>query len=161
MEKIGQIAWSTEFAVGHKELDSEHLRLVETVNAIYDAAGTASGRKKVDKRLDELSKLAADHFKHENSLLLQISRSPIPSNVERLDFVAAVADAVLDRHIGEHARGLRALDLIIRDMRIAIEKNALNHDLKDWLLEHMTVHDARLKPIFSALKRDQTQNNRL
>lgn len=149
------IAWSPEFEVGHKELDRQHFGLVEAVNAVYRAAKDPSARKEVGRLLDGVLDLTRDHFKHENSVLLQIGRGPIPMNTDRLAFIVAVADAVLDQHVASHARAFRDLASIAGEARKAIEAGAplLAADLKEWFVNHMAVHDARLRPIFAAVRR--------
>jgi hemerythrin len=149
-----EIAWSDRFAVGHKELDSEHACLVETVNAIYRAAADSSQCEKVYLLLDELLTLTTEHFKHENSVMRQIGSRPIPLNVDRLSFIAAVADAQIDTHISGHSHALRDLHSIIGEIRKTVNGGAchLSSDLIEWFVVHMTEHDAQLKPIFAALK---------
>lgn len=148
-----QVGWSQEFAIGHLDLDNEHRRLVDAVNTIYGAT-SAFGPGVLSRLLDELLHLVREHFRHENTLLLQIKHSPIPTNIDQQTFLRAAADADLDQHIANHSLGLRQLSAIIHNIRVAIEqgKFEINSELKEWLIKHMTGDDAHLKPMFAALK---------
>jgi hemerythrin len=152
-----EIVWSEQFEVGHKDLDGEHQRLVMAVNAIYLAAGDPSKCNKVNFLLDELMRITVEHFKHENSILLQIGRRPVALDADRVAFIAAVADAILDQHIASRSNAFHQLSSIIGDIRKAVSGGTrdLDQDLAEWFVNHMSVHDARLKPIFVVLARHQ------
>ena len=152
---VTRIVWCEAFAVGHEGLDSEHRRLVDLINVIYAAGSVLWSRNKVGSLLDDLSNAVRQHFRNENSILLNIGRRPIPSNVGRLSFIQVVVDAELDRHIASHAQTLPKLRSIIGDIRSELDMTEphFNSDLSDWFIEHATVYDAHLRPIFEALKR--------
>lgn len=105
--------------------------------------------------LEGFYNVAKQHFTNENSILLNINRRPMPSNVDRLPFIQAMIDAAFERHLDEHPRSLAKLRTIIANVRKELEalQAHLNSDLRDWFVEHATVYDAPLKPIFAALNR--------
>jgi hemerythrin len=152
---VTQIVWSNAFEVGHEGLDSEHRRLVDLINAIYAAGSVLWSRNKVGSLLDDLSNAVRQHFRNENSILLNIGRRPIPSNVERLSFIKVVVDAALDKHIASHAQTLPQLRSILANIRSELDATEphFNSDLSNWFIEHATVYDAHLRQIFEALKR--------
>jgi hemerythrin len=150
---VFQIIWSDQFELGHKQLDDEHRHLVQLINGIYLAHDGSWSRKAIGPLLDGFYNVAKQHFANENSILLNINRRPIPSNVDRLAFIRAMIDAAFERHLDEHPRLLTKLLSIIADIRKELKepKPHLNSDLRDWFVEHATVYDAPLKPIFAAL----------
>jgi hemerythrin len=152
MESL-QIIWSDAFKVGHDQLDEEHRRFVELINTIYIAATKRWARSEVNPLLDGLLYLADQHFKHENSVLLTISRRPIPGGVDKSAFILATAAARLDKHIASHAKIRPRLTMIVHNVRVALldAKPNMSSELKDWFIDHATTHDAYLKPIFAIL----------
>jgi hemerythrin len=150
-----QIVWSDSFEIGHGQLDQEHRRFVELINTIYIAGMSRWARNDVNSLLDGLLYLADQHFKHENSVLITIGRSPIPSGVNKSAFILATAAAAFDKHIASHAKIRPRLGVIVKNIRSELRdaKPKLSSELKDWFVDHATTHDAYLKPIFELLNR--------
>lgn len=154
MESL-QIIWSDSFKVGHAQLDEEHKRFVELINTIYIAGNSRWACNEMNPLLDGLVFLADQHFKHENAVLIAINKSPIPSGVNKSAFILATAAAALDRHIASHARILPKLGIIVKNIRLELDnaRPNLSAELKDWFVDHATMHDAYLKPIFALLNK--------
>lgn len=150
-----QLEWSEQYAVGHESLDNEHRHLVDLINAIYKAGGSLPNHSELNPLLRNLLDLAGKHFRHENSILLQINSSPIPSGIDRNVLIKAIIEAAFDKHIESHARMLPQLGSIVRGIRKELDSAdpLLSTRLKDWFIEHATTHDAYLRPVFRALNR--------
>jgi hemerythrin len=154
MESL-QIIWSDSFKVGHAQLDEEHKRFVELINTVYIAGSSRWARNEMNPLLDGLVFLADQHFKHENSVLMAINKSPIPSGVNKSAFILATAAAAIDKHIASHAKIRPRLGVIVKNIRSELRdaKPKLSSELKDWFIDHATKYDAYLKPIFELLNK--------
>ena len=152
-----RLIWSNEFEVGQDQLDDEHRLFVDLINTIYAGAGFPWLRAKLGSLLDDLLHLTEQHFRNENTILLTINRSPLPSNVERSSFLQAVIDAAIDNHIGNHAQTLGTLRAIISDIRIELSgaDPHINSDLTDWFIGHAFAYDARLRSLFQMLNQSR------
>ena len=147
------IIWSDDFAVGHKHLDGEHYRLTQSINEIYVAQCAWRPLFKLKQLLQSLERLAEEHSRSENKALNRISRGQIPFDVNRLAFLRAMVDAVIEEHLISNVQSLSRLDQIIHDWESdanSIDLN-LSTSLKAWFIEHATNYDAHLKPVFQEL----------
>ncbi|MDQ0393473.1 methyl-accepting chemotaxis protein [Labrys monachus] len=70
MEKAGSslMTWSDGLSVGVTALDTEHQRLIEMVNQLWDGMQSGAGNAAVGQVLDGLIAYTASHFKHEEEL---------------------------------------------------------------------------------------------
>lgn len=145
-------AWSDAFAVGHQELDADHRRLVASIADIAAAVHERRPREELQPLLKGLKLLAEVHFQRENAVLLEIAGGAVESEEGRVQtqaYLEAVGAAALDAHAEQHAMALEQLAAMIAALDSgATEPAKLCLDLKDWFLEHATVHDAHLKSIF-------------
>lgn len=148
-----RLAWPDEFKVGHEQLDNEHRLFVDLINTIYSGAGFSWLRATLNSLLDDIYHLAEQHFRHENAILSNINRRPIPSIVEQSSFIRDMVKAAVDEHLASHAQELPRLRLIIQNMRGALDAKEpyLGPDLVDWFITHVTQYDQHLRPIFAAL----------
>lgn len=63
------IVWSEEMSVGVKQLDEQHLKLVEIVNELNDAIVAGQGREKLGAIIERLIQYTREHLKYEEDLL--------------------------------------------------------------------------------------------
>ena len=155
------IIWTEALAVGHESLDAEHRRLVQAINGINAAIRVKQTPTQLKPLLYDLKSLAEDHSKHENSALLKINFSPIPSPADRHAFLKAMVDADVAAHVDGHARSLSNLDGIIHDFHSAIDSLqwTLSLRLNKWFGDHVDKHERRLKAVFQALSRQAADDS--
>jgi len=141
------LAWTKEYAIGHTGLDAEHRHLVDAINGVCSAeyAGCAAGELR--QLLEALTILTVEHFKHENTLLRELSCLAVrlqgaPSTIKNIISASAV-----NEHCADHARALIHLESISRAPNSDTESNrgTLGKMLMDWFNKHALEHDADIR----------------
>ena len=143
------IPWSENFAVGHVELDRQHRRLIELINAIDAAAQSEQFPERLAGLLQLLRVATEEHIRQENALLWEIrsgTYAPLQGRVRTLHFLKAIAGSAFDEHMAEHAMLLARFDSIVGG-----PLEALCDGLKVWFVDHAIKHDSYLKVIFQAI----------
>lgn len=119
------LMWRPEFAVGNRELDLQHQRLMEKVNELHRALIAGESALLLDAPLRELVRLAKTHFATEERYM-QAAR--FPGYGEHRQQHEALA-----RHMSQLAADVRA-------GRIAISVR-ISKLLSQWLEDHIRVAD--------------------
>jgi hemerythrin len=131
------LKWQEAFCIGHRQLDAEHRRLLDIINAIHEAeTGGALTRKA--HLLNDLHLTAMEHFRHENALICEIVAGAYPGSA------ACLSEAIANEHRAEHARALIALESLVRLHALGREKD-LALQLMNWFVGHATDQDAQLR----------------
>jgi hemerythrin-like metal-binding protein len=135
------IVWRDIFAVGHRELDAEHRRLVGAINEIHSAECAERTPGQLRPMLNALFVAAEQHFEHENSVMRKIGPD------------APVSSEAIDAHISVHERELSKLRSIIGSIGPVIDpiEPKLSYELRHWFAEHSIKYDAHLKMIFQSM----------
>jgi hemerythrin-like metal-binding protein len=127
------------FTVGHKALDAEHRRLLDTINDIEEAELIgASGR--VANLLSALHFMAIMHFRHENAVISEIITGALSEEIAHGKF----SEGMATQHRAEHARMLIDLETMVH-AHGAGPGPMLAPRLKSWFIEHATGQDAELR----------------
>ncbi|WP_324006734.1 bacteriohemerythrin [Aeromonas hydrophila] len=117
--------WNEAFMVQVPSMDNQHLGLFEAMNRLYQAVLDKSPAQLRKQRLDELLKLATQHFADEERVMEQAGYPE------------------LRRHKQEHARLLAELDTLMQ--RNGTDDEEFNMELlvflKNWLLNHISKVD--------------------
>ncbi|WP_421170143.1 bacteriohemerythrin [Aeromonas dhakensis] len=117
--------WNEAFMVQVPSMDNQHLGLFEAMNRLYQAVIDKSPAQLRKQRLDELLKLAIQHFADEERVMEQAGYPE------------------LRRHKQEHARLLAELDTLMQ--RNGPDDEEFNMELlvflKNWLLNHISKVD--------------------
>ncbi|WP_429071615.1 bacteriohemerythrin [Aeromonas dhakensis] len=117
--------WNEAFMVQVPSMDNQHLGLFEAMNRLYQAVIDKSPAQLRKQRLDELLKLAIQHFADEEQVMEQVGYPE------------------LRRHKEEHARLLAELDTLMQ--RNGPDDEEFNMELlvflKNWLLNHISKVD--------------------
>ncbi|MFM5670898.1 bacteriohemerythrin [Aeromonas hydrophila] len=117
--------WNEAFMVQVPSMDNQHLGLFEAMNRLYQAVLDKSPSQLRKQRLDELLKLATQHFADEERVMEQAGYPE------------------LRRHKQEHARLLAELDTLMQ--RNGTDDEEFNMELlvflKNWLLNHISKVD--------------------
>ncbi len=125
--------WSPELSVGFEEIDNDHEKLVEMLNALGDAVTEAKEDAVVGRVLDDLLSYTMWHFRHEERLM-QTHGYP-----EFLEHKRQHGD------LGEKATGLQKK---YQDGDRDVAAEALSF-LKAWLTEHILGTDKKLAAFLS------------
>ena len=65
--KMAFMDWTDDLSVGIKEIDSQHQRLIQIINTLYDAMKAGKGQEVLGKTLDELVNYTVYHFQVEEN----------------------------------------------------------------------------------------------
>lgn len=138
--------WSSRFETGLREVDLQHAKLVQMINALALLAVEGTDQLKLLNLLDELQDYAGYHFKTEEDLMAQYALNT--------DFIAG--------HVHAHA-SLAEQIRIVRKLAETAESNAgvavgrLLPFLIKWLLFHVLGSDMRMAHEIIALQRGESQ----
>lgn len=133
--ELQPILWSDEFAIGIQEIDDQHRRLVDMINAL-ESGKDGGGAEATGKVLAQLNDYVRDHFMLEERLMEDASFDA--------DFVT--------RHHGEHAYFRGALKDFTADFengRREVSASLIEY-LVHWLLHHIVVVDRDMARQFHA-----------
>jgi hemerythrin len=119
--------WSDEYSVRIKEIDKEHIKLVELINMLHDGMKAGKGKEVMGKILSELVNYTASHFAHEEKLFDKYQYpDTLVHKKQHKDLVTKVLAYKKDYDKGEY--------LITMDIM---------NFLKDWLVKHIAGSDKR------------------
>jgi hemerythrin len=127
---VSLIKWSTLYAINIEEIDSQHKKLIELINRLYDAMKAGKGKDVLAGVLTELVDYTAYHFESEERLLLQH------------DYAEYEAHKLIHEKLTSRARELkdqldRGNNLITMDVMLF---------LSNWLNVHILEVDKRYGP---------------
>jgi hemerythrin len=113
-------AWRDSFSVRDATLDSQHKKLVELLNQLYDAMTCREGKSVVDAVLAELVDYAATHFAEEEQLMRACHYSGLAKHKQAHDAFAQQAAAfVIQYNAGSVS--------VSRDLLRALKECLVNH----------------------------------
>lgn len=122
--------WGPSFELGIREIDEQHRRLVELVNALNNAMKTGQGTAKLGGIFEELKEYTVHHFSTEEALF------------EETNYPGSIA------HVAKHKKLVNQVLDLEKDFKRG--KTALTNDvmlfLKDWLVKHIQGDDAKYVP---------------
>lgn len=125
------IEWDACYSVHHAALDHDHQRLVEIINRLYDASGTAAQPAAIGQTLTALRRYVRTHFARE----------------ERIMAEAGYPD--LEAHVQGHRRieaSLADIESLYACSPEELDVERVLDFLKDWLLNHILKADAAYTP---------------
>jgi len=126
--------WDDSLSVGVAEIDRQHQRLMELINALHDAMRTGKGNAAMGRILGELKDYTVTHFAYEEKLFTAHSYpGQLAHEAEHTKLVKQVMD------FEERFRSGKAA--------ITME---LMHFLKDWLVNHIMKTDKRYGPFLNS-----------
>jgi len=129
------ISWNDKMNIGIASIDSEHRRLVEMLNTLYDAVQSGKGREALGPVLDGLISYTAGHFKNEERLFAETGYpDAAPHKQEHDDLTRQVLDVQAKYKSG--ASGTLSLEVM--------------NFLKNWLIKHIQGSDKKYGPHLTA-----------
>jgi methyl-accepting chemotaxis protein len=122
------LQWSNALAVGHRDIDSQHQKLVEIANRLNGAMHAGHGREAVGTILNELVNYTVDHFTFEERMMKQHGYSQASA------------------HEAEHKKLINDVSAFKRQFEsgnasISVE---LMGFIRDWLVNHILKVDKAL-----------------
>ncbi len=131
------IKWRNEFSVGNDEIDSQHKKIIDLINDLYDAFVKKNEELETDRVLKELTDYAKNHFKHEEEMF------------ERLGF------NLKTEHIKEHKSFIQKVDKMVSDSKAnkKLLSMKLTNFLQKWLVNHILEEDSKYKFLFGKTSR--------
>ena len=121
------ITWAPKFNTGIHEIDSQHKRLVDIINELYDARHSQSPQAVLNVILSRLVDYADYHFIFEEALL---SRLNYPE---------------LEEHMAEHQQFRNQIKEILghQNKELFVIEDMLMEFLESWLINHILVEDMK------------------
>lgn len=122
------LRWKDEYLTQVDEIDTQHRRLFDLVNDIYDMMRLGRDQSSVVEAMTDLFEYTRFHFGTEEKLM------------QETQFAGT------DPHVAEHVRLLDQINNLrieVRDGRIVLSMNEM-YFLKDWLLGHFQGPDKGL-----------------
>ena len=81
------LQWNSTLQLGHAQIDAEHRRLVDLLNALYDAMQAGQGREVCGKILADLVDYTRVHFAAEERLMAQQGYAQTATHKARETFI--------------------------------------------------------------------------
>lgn len=124
------VAWNDEFKVGHPMIDSQHKRLFEIADELYNLTQATQDRKDSDTSLvlQDCAKYVNFHFSCEEKLMHDTSYEDTETHIsQHKAFTAYVASLM-----GDLSRGA------------PVDLERLYEFIADWLVKHIGSEDKKL-----------------
>lgn len=119
------LVWSDEYSVGIEEMDEQHKRLIDLINAVYDGLAEKTNSETVGTVLDELIDYTKVHFAVEECLQRLFSYEGYEAHKAIHDnIVKKVTEMQARFHAGDKKVGMELLLF-----------------LKEWLFDHINKVD--------------------
>ncbi len=126
--------WNDSYSTGIREIDAQHKKLVDILNALYDAMSKGQGNQALGKLLDELIKYTVVHFATEERLF---KLHGYPDTLAHKREHDELASKVLQLQ-KDFAAGKVSLSMQVASF------------LKNWLTNHILGADKKYAPFLSS-----------
>lgn len=124
---MGFLQWSAGLDIRIADIDNQHMKLVDIINALYDAMREGKGKNILETILDEMADYSVEHFAYEEKILTDNGYPGLnPHKMQHNEFVRKVNQFKQDFASGK--------------MLVSIE--VLNF-LRDWLVSHIADSDKK------------------
>ena len=125
--------WQDQYSVGIKEMDAQHLKLVELINELYRLLLSNNPDAFVGEILNRLVEYAGVHFQSEEDLLQKYRYPEIEAHKKEHE---AFVEKIITYH-KQHKKGTLTLSVAIVNF------------LKDWLKNHINYSDKKYSAFLS------------
>lgn len=125
---MAQFSWTKDLHTGNNLIDGDHGRLIDLVNALFEAMASGQSGERLSKAMNALIDYSGEHFAREEA------------EMERIEYVASLA------HKAEHVKLTRQLVELkqMLDGGGIINVPAVADFLSDWLRQHILTKDMKL-----------------
>ena len=128
------IQWNDYFSVGVRTIDSQHKKLVDTLNELHDAMLGGQARHVTGPILERLLQYTRDHFSAEEVMMASAAYPGLAEHkLLHLDLTRQVEGYIARFQHGEITLNLH-----------------LMHFLRDWLTQHILREDRNYAPALHA-----------
>lgn len=122
------VRWKDEYLTQVEAIDSQHRRLIDLINGIYDLMRVGRDQESIAEALGEVVEYTRFHFGTEEKAMTETSYKGFEGH-------AAEHERLLDQ--------IRELRRSLQDGRIVVSMNEM-YFLKDWLINHIQGPDRGL-----------------
>jgi hemerythrin len=119
------INWSAQYCLGHDQIDSQHKRLVEMINELYDAFSRGEANNVIGDIVDKMIKYTEYHFSTEEKMFEQYEYTLSDEHKGEHDFFVQQAKKFYDEYQSGSA---------------VVPYEVMNF-LRDWLIKHILHSD--------------------
>ncbi len=127
------VSWNSTLSVGVREIDEQHMRLVELLNTMYAAMKSGRGESVLAKLLDELVRYTVYHFDSEEKLMDKYGYPDKPAHRKEHE--------ALKKQVGEFVGKYKKGEVPL--------SGDLIHFLKNWVVNHIKRTDKKYGPYFN------------
>ena len=133
------IIWNESMSVNIEEIDSQHKKLVEIINTLFDAMKIAKGFDVLDEVIDKLANYVQYHFETEENYFdkFEYSESQLHKNEHR-KFSEQIYEVRKAFNEGKLAKSEDETPLTVELWKL----------LKDWFINHVMIFDKKYAPLF-------------
>ncbi len=128
------VSWTSSLSVGVREIDEQHVKLVELLNKLYAAMKSGKGNDALGKILNDLVEYTVYHFDHEEKLFARLGYPQAQAHARE--------HAALKAKVSEFAAAFKA-------GKAKVTTDILNF-LKDWVVNHIKVTDKKYSPFLNS-----------
>ena len=122
---MARMVWSKDLDTGFAVIDNQHKRIVEYINALYDARTSGRKKEEISKVIDEMVDYTISHFTFEESMQEEAHYPYLKAHKRVHDLFA--------RRVGEYRERFKLGEDISEE---------LNNLLVTWLFNHIKRDDA-------------------
>lgn len=125
---MGLMTWNNKLSVNVKEVDSQHMKLVDLLNAFHDAMKQGKGKEVMGKTFSALLDYTVYHFSTEEDFMKKYLYPGFATHKRKHEALTKQASDLNDRHLrGEPVLSAETITF-----------------LKDWLSNHIMGTDKEL-----------------
>jgi hemerythrin len=139
---MGFLKWKNKYSVNVAEIDEQHKKLFDLVNAMYDAMHAGKGRDMIGTVVDEFVDFTDYHFKAEERLLLQHGYPDFFEHKEMHDTLVRKAQSLKEAFDSGHSPTTIEVMLV----------------LANWLNLHILDEDQKYKPYIEGKAADEKKS---
>ncbi|EGJ49683.1 bacteriohemerythrin [Desulfocurvibacter africanus] len=128
------LTWTATLSVGVREIDQQHVKLVDLLNQLYAAMKAGKGNNALVKILNELVDYTVYHFDHEEKLFAKYGYPQASAHARE--------HAVLKTKVSEFAAAFKT-------GKVQVTTGILNF-LKNWVVNHIKGTDKKYSPFLNS-----------
>lgn len=129
----GLIQWADDLSVNIREIDEQHLRLINLINELQSAMASGKGKEAISEVLRELKEYTVFHFSHEEAMF---EEHKYPGLLNHEAAHRKFVETVLE------------FEEQVNSGKTAVTMEVMNF-LKDWLVKHIKGIDQKYSPFFN------------
>lgn len=129
----GMMQWTDDLSTNIREIDEQHIRLINLINALHKAMSAGKGKDALAKILDDLKEYTVFHFSNEESLF---EEHHYPQEDGHMTAHKMFVDKIIDFE-GKILSGKASVTMEVLEF------------LKDWLVKHIKGVDQQYSAFFN------------